>query len=59
MESGSPHARYAIVALADAKCRVELLAIPYDWKWAAQQARKQNRLEWAIALETGFMGLAP
>ena len=55
MESGSPHARYAIVELTENKCVVQLLAIPYDSQKVARQAHKQNRPEWAIALETGFV----
>jgi putative phosphoesterase len=55
MESCSPHARYAIVDVAGSKCTVQLLAIPYDWDEAAEQARKQNRPEWGVALETGMM----
>jgi putative phosphoesterase len=55
MESGSAHARYAVVDLTEKECAVQLLAIPYDSQKAARQARKQNRPEWAIALETGFM----
>ncbi len=50
MESGSPHARYAIVEGS----RVELIAVPYDPATAVATARKHGREDWAIALETGF-----
>lgn len=55
VESGSPHARYAVVEAAGELWKVELLAVPYDHSKAAAQARKENRPEWATALETGFM----
>jgi predicted phosphodiesterase len=54
MESGSPHARYAVVEILSGRILVELLAIPYDWNRAAKKARKQGRPDWAVALQTGF-----
>ena len=55
MESGSPHARYAILELINGKWQMEQVAIPYDYHKAAQQAHRNNRPEWEIALLTGFM----
>ncbi len=54
IESGSPHARYAILQ-HDYAWTVELISVPYDFQRAADQARNNGRLDWAIALETGYM----
>lgn len=55
VECGSPHARYAIVTIDGDACSVDHVALPYDHRAAAKQARKNGRPEWATALETGFM----
>ena len=54
IESGSPHARYAILQHAES-WTVELISVPYNFQRAADQARKNNRPDWAIALQTGTM----
>ena len=54
IESGSPHARYAVVHFDD-RWTVDLISVPYDFQKAADRARKNNRLDWAIALQTGTM----
>ncbi|HEV7260310.1 MAG TPA: metallophosphoesterase family protein [Bosea sp. (in: a-proteobacteria)] len=51
-ESGSPHARFAIVTLSPA-ITVEHHAIAYDWDAAAARARQSGRDDWALALATG------
>lgn len=56
MESGSPHARYAILSRAGASWEVELRAVIYLWSAAADAARERGREDWAIALETGLAG---
>jgi predicted phosphodiesterase len=55
-ESGSPHARYALVE-DDGKsgASVELIAVAYDFEKAARRAQRNGRNEWAHALRTGFM----
>jgi len=53
MESGSPHARYAIMTKAPAGWEVEPVAIPYDWTAAADRARSNGREDWAKWLLTG------
>lgn len=56
MESGGPHARYAIVERdADGQWRAELLSVDYDWETAARTAERRGRPDWAIALRTGRM----
>ncbi len=53
MESGSPHARYAMVRRHRAGWLVELRAVAYDWDAAAAQAECVGRPDWAHALRTG------
>jgi putative phosphoesterase len=52
-ESGTPHARFAIVTLDEGEVGCELHAIPYDWESAARRAEANGRPEWAHALRTG------
>jgi hypothetical protein len=55
METGSPHARYAILDKERAGgWRVSLIALAYNWRSAADDARRAGRLDWAHALETGY-----
>ena len=53
MESGSPHARYAILTRAEMGWLVEEIILPYDWKKAADRARQNGRDDWAVWLESG------
>lgn len=61
MESGSPHARWAILEWrvdesgAAGSWRVEQREVEYDWKAAAAQARRLGREDWAVGLERGRM----
>jgi diadenosine tetraphosphatase ApaH/serine/threonine PP2A family protein phosphatase len=56
VESGSPHARYAMVELGpNTPPAVEFIAVAYDWRGASEQARQNGRPDWARALETGVM----
>jgi predicted phosphodiesterase len=55
-ESGSPHARYAIVvAKADGGLGVEMFAVLYDHEIAARRAEANGRPEWAHGLRHGLM----
>jgi hypothetical protein len=56
VETGSPHARYAILEKIERSWRVEMIALEYDYHHSAEQARKNSRLDWEIGLRTGFMG---
>ena len=56
VETGSPHARYAILEKIELSWRVEMVALEYDHHQAADQARKNGRPDWEIGLRTGFMG---
>jgi putative phosphoesterase len=53
METGSPHARNAIVEKRKGKWTAELVGVPYDWEKAAAVAEKRERPDWARALRTG------
>ena len=52
-ESGSPHARFAVVTIHGGEIAVEHHAVTYDWARAAQRAAENGRPEWAHALLTG------
>jgi predicted phosphodiesterase len=54
-EAGSPHARYAILTIDDARAAVEMIAVTYPWEAAARRAEANGQAEWAHALRTGFM----
>ncbi|WP_245559661.1 metallophosphoesterase family protein [Amorphus coralli] len=56
-ESGSPHARYAIVTPGAGEDLPEVLfvGLRYDHEAAAQRAEANARADWAHALRTGFM----
>lgn len=55
VETGSPHARYAILENKEGVWSVEMIFIKYDYVSAVMQAQKNNRPDWVIALQTGFM----
>ncbi len=53
MESGSPHARYAILAV-DAGCwMVEQVMLPYHWEAASRAAEANGRTDWAHWIASG------
>jgi|ERR1700677_407892 hypothetical protein len=53
METGSPHARYAIVEKRNGSWSAELRAVVYDWENAAADAEQRQRPDWARALRSG------
>jgi hypothetical protein len=55
VETGSHHARYSILEYTDGCWQVEMIAVPYEYHKAAEQARKNGRLDWDIGLRTGYM----
>lgn len=59
VESGSPHARYAILSDEGSRGRwdVEFILLDYDWDSAADKASSEGRPDWEAALRTGFMGV--
>jgi predicted phosphodiesterase len=54
VETGSPDARYAVVAGDSSGWRVELISVPYDWRPAAAAARAAGWPDWARNVETGY-----
>jgi predicted phosphodiesterase len=53
METGSPHARYAVISAAGADWLVDQVAVPYDWQAAAATAASNGRPDWEQWLRTG------
>ena len=53
MESGSPHARYALLHKVGNSWQVEHVQVPYDSEHAASVAREHQRPDWAEWLSTG------
>jgi predicted phosphodiesterase len=53
METGSPHARYAILEMCESGWRAEHIAVPYDAESAARTAERNGRPDWARRLRTG------
>jgi len=53
METGSPHARYAVIAKTVAGWSIEQIVVPYDWNKAARKGRRLGQDAWAGWLETG------
>jgi putative phosphoesterase len=54
VETGSPHARYAIVDWEAKAIRVDFIAVDYDWGSASKEAARADRPDWAHALATGY-----
>ena len=55
-ESGSPHARYALLSQSAGVWSIDLIGIEYDWNAASVRAAENGRADWARALASGFMG---
>ena len=56
IETGSPHARYAIAEQTAGGWRIELRSVMYDFESMARLAESRQRPDWAGALRTGRMG---
>ena len=56
METGTPHARYAVIEKTPHGWSVQQRAVAYDWEAAARQAEANHRGDWADALRTGRVG---
>ncbi|MEM7050716.1 MAG: metallophosphoesterase family protein [Acidobacteriota bacterium] len=55
MESGTPHARYALLERRPGGgWRIEPRKVTYDWEGAARQAERGGRPDWARWLRTGL-----
>ncbi|WP_272699083.1 metallophosphoesterase family protein [Desulfovibrio sp. Fe33] len=53
MEAGSPQARYAVVWRTGHGWETEFATVDYNWRSAAELARKNGRGDWAEWLSTG------
>ncbi|SLK13076.1 metallophosphoesterase family protein [Novosphingobium mathurense] len=53
VESGSPHARYAVLSKENGGWAAQLLSVEYDWEQAARDAEANGRFDWSRALRTG------
>ena len=56
METGSPHARWALLERSAAGWQVQLRLTAYDWPAAARRAAAHGRGDWADALASGRVG---
>ncbi|GGX95017.1 metallophosphoesterase family protein [Vogesella alkaliphila] len=54
VQTGAPHASYAIAERVAAGWQVQLLRIAYDWQQAAQRAADNGRPDWAAWLNSGM-----
>lgn len=54
VETGSPHARYALLDRAADAWQVNHRSIPYNWHQAAATALANGRADWACAISTGY-----
>ena len=54
VESGSPHAKYALLEKGPRGWSVNLVSVPYDHEAAAALAALNGRDDWAWALRTGW-----
>ena len=50
---GAPDARYAVVTRAERGWSVIDRSVPYDWRSAADAARRNGRPDWERWLQTG------
>jgi predicted phosphodiesterase len=55
VENGSNHARYAVMEWRDGHWMVDQIAVAYDYRRAAEQARKNNRPDWVSGILTGYI----
>ncbi len=53
IETGSPHARYAMLEKRAAGWTVEMISVAYDWERMAQMADQRGRADWSSALRFG------
>jgi diadenosine tetraphosphatase ApaH/serine/threonine PP2A family protein phosphatase len=56
IETGSPHARYALLTRQAGGWGVKLRRVAYEHEAAAAQAERNGRPDWADALRTGRVG---
>ena len=57
IETGSPHARYALIEQTALGWNVQLRSVAYDFEPMAQLAEQRGRPDWALPLRTGRMSV--
>lgn len=55
METGSPHARWALLERRGTEWQVDFRAEEYDWDAASAEALRNGRADWSQSLATGTM----
>lgn len=55
VQTGSPHASYAVLTRQGQGWQVDLLRVMYDWALAARQAEANGRADWAYCLRHGMV----
>jgi len=53
MESCSPHAKYCVIETDNDLLSVQQISLKYDWDSAINQAKKNDRADWAEWLKSG------
>ena len=53
-ETGSPHARYAILSIHSDRVEADVISVSYDHLAAAKRAEENGSASWAQFLGTGF-----
>jgi len=54
VQTGSPHARYAIAERTPQGWTIQFLQVSYDWESAARRAESNGRPDWAHSLRSGL-----
>jgi predicted phosphodiesterase len=57
IETGSPHARYALMEKTAQGWNAQLRSVAYDFEPMAQLADRRNRPDWALPLRTGRVSI--
>ena len=55
MELGATDARYALLSGEGEALQIDLVAVEYDHRAAADRAEANGRMDWAVPLRTGFV----
>jgi len=56
IETGSPHARYAIATRSEKQWHVKFYLVEYDWASAADVCKVNGRPSWALPISAGLIG---
>jgi len=55
VESGSPHASYAIIEKDHDAWDIEFIHVKHEWEKAAEKAGTEKRFDWESALHSGYV----